>query len=135
MSREIRQTEIQFNEELEEFQVKLFVNGTYQPMADYYTDDADDARVTAELMEHPRAPQGDFCKESESESESDLTPKLKKLITDWPIHEAESGELIGWIDMPEELELPETLCIQDKAYVKVSLPRVLCPGIKTKPEE
>jgi len=35
----------------DEYRVRLFIDGEYQAGADYYTDDLDDARDTARLME------------------------------------------------------------------------------------
>lgn len=44
------ETKISYNRYLNEYTVKLFIDGEHQKDADYFTDDQEDANGTAELM-------------------------------------------------------------------------------------
>ncbi len=127
MKRKTRKTLITLdNKSLGTYKIKLFLNDIYQPYQDCFASSITEAiEMAEEIEETEQEVQQDFCKAAEKR-EKEMEIEIKK-ETEYPIHESESGELIGWLNVVENEELPKVLCIRDIAYMQVKIPNILCP--------
>ena len=90
-----------------EYRVRLFVDGEYQPGADYFTDDIDDAKETAARMVEQ-------CTHNVNE-ETEVSDEVRKIReSEMADYKAEAGEKLVVYDVCNDYTLdPANISIED----------------------